>query len=214
MGGNAIKGAIPIRDTDFPEIFKHIVDLLPPNILIFPIGSAGQKPAASDIDIMLDIDNVSDIFDTLTPKQTLTSYFKSLGLHTVSQGNIHIGLMTTAGYYQVDFILVKNAEAISKLHTHDYSLDPTMSGGDVHRILADLVSVTPNVPFRHYMISPFIGLVERDTKKLVSNDKNTISKIIFNDTAATANDIKSLNAISAKIQNNPHFAEIYRKHFS
>lgn len=111
---------------------------------------------------------------------------------------MHVGIPNGSGVSQVDIMIVKNAAEIAALHTHDYSLDKNMSGGVLHSIWADLLKLTrPDLK-----ISPYRGLVVRETDELITTSKDNIARVII-DTGATAIDISSFTAILTALKKYP-----------
>jgi hypothetical protein len=173
--------------------------LLPNDIAIYPIGSAGQKSVSSDADFLIDATELMIAFPASTlsdSRKKLEAYFKSIGLFAARTGvSVHVGIpINSKQVVQVDLMAVENAKEVAPLHQHDYSEDPTMKGGTLHAIWADLARLSSVPGHKSVMISPYKGLVDRETKEFITSSKDAIAKIIIGPTA-TSCDMRSVSAI-------------------
>lgn len=188
-GGNVISNAKPIKKENFATAVRNLQKVLPKGINLYPIGSAGKKEVSSDIDALIDATELMKVFPSKELKlsrKALEDFFKSKGLEAARTGvSIHVGVPTGLGddIVQVDLMAVDNAKAAQPLHTHDYT-DPTMKGGTLHGMWADLANISSLPDHKSLMMSPYKGLLDRDTKELVANDKDKIAKIIIGPTAS------------------------------
>jgi hypothetical protein len=187
-GGNVVPNAVQLEKANFNAVMDNLRKLLPPNMQLYPIGSAGKKEISSDIDVLVDAKELMTAFPSKELKlsrKALEEYFQSKGLFAARTGvSIHVGIPigNTSDVVQVDIMAVENAAAAQPLHTHDYS-DPTLKGGTLHAMWADLANMS-QVPGRgSLMMSPYKGLVDRESKDLITNDKDQIAKIIIGPTA-------------------------------
>ena len=141
---------------------------------------------------LIDAGELMKVFPTKELKLSrlgLENYFKNHGYQAARTGvSIHVGIPTGVDdeIVQVDLMAVENAAAAQPLHTHDYT-DPTMKGGTLHAMWADLANMSSVQGHGSLMMSPYKGLVDRETKELITNDKDQIAKIIIGPTA-TADD--------------------------
>lgn len=218
-GGNVIPGAKPINKANFPAAVKNLQKILPPGINLYPIGSAGKKEISSDIDALIDAEELMKVFpakELKLSRKALEDYFKEQGLQASRTGvSVHVGVPTGVGddLVQVDLMAVENAKAAQPLHTHDYT-DPTMKGGTLHAIWADLANMTSLPDHAKLMMSPYKGLVDRETKELVANDKDAIAKIIIGPTA-TADDMGNPKKVLKALEQYPEkYKMIKDKYFS
>lgn len=218
-GGNVIPNAKPINKADFPAAVKNLQKILPKGINLYPIGSAGKKEVSSDIDALIDANELMKAFpakELKLSRKALEDYFKNKGLPAARTGvSIHVGVPTGAGddIVQVDLMAVENAKAVQPLHTHDYT-DPTMKGGTLHAMWADLANMSSTAKHKSLMMSPYKGLVNRETKELVTNDKDQIAKIIIGPTA-TADDMGNpTKMMKALIKYPDKYKAIKDKYFS
>jgi hypothetical protein len=218
-GGNVIAGAKPINKANFPTAVKNLQKILPKGINLYPIGSAGKKEISSDIDALIDASELMTAFpakELKLSRKALEDYFKSKGLEAARTGvSIHVGVPTGVGddVVQVDLMAVENAKAAQPLHTHDYT-DPTMKGGTLHAMWADLANMSSIPGHNSLMMSPYKGLLDRETKELVANDKDKIAKIIIGPTA-TADDMGNPTKMLKSLQNYPDKLKMIQdKYFS
>ena len=188
-GGNVIPNAVQLEKANFSSVMDNLKKILPPGLQLYPIGSAGKKEISSDIDVLVDAEELMTAFPTKELKlsrKALEDYFHSRGLFAARTGvSIHVGVPigNTDNVVQVDIMAVENAAAAQPLHTHDYS-DPTLKGGTLHAMWADLANMSQMPGHASLMMSPYKGLMDRQTKELVSNDKDQIAKIIIGPTAS------------------------------
>jgi hypothetical protein len=204
-GGNVVPNAVELRKENFPLVMANLKKVLPAGLNLYPIGSAGHKEISSDIDALIDANELLTAFpakELKLSRKALEDYFKSKGLFAARTGvSIHVGIPigSTQDVVQVDLMAVENAAAAQPLHTHDYT-DPTMKGGTLHGMWADLANMSQVQGHESVMMSPYKGLVDRVTKELVTNNKDEIAKIIIGPTASAAdmgNPQKMLAALKA-----------------
>lgn len=200
MGRNVVPNAVELYREDVLPLTINLIKLLPIGINIYPIGSAGQKPVSSDADFLIDAGELMSAFPAATlseSRKKLESYFKSIGLFSARTGvSVHVGIPigNNQQVVQVDLMAVENAREIAPLHQHDYSEDPEMKGGTLHAIWADLARMSSTPGHTSVMISPYKGLVDRETKEFITSSKDAIAKIIIGPTA-NACDMRSVSAI-------------------
>lgn len=217
-GGNVVPNAVELRKENFPLVMANLKKILPPNLNLYPIGSAGHKEISSDIDALIDAGELMTAFpakELKLSRKALEDYFKSKGLFAARTGvSIHVGIPigATQDVVQVDLMAVENAAAAQPLHTHDYS-DPQMKGGTLHGMWADLANMSKVEGHESVMMSPYKGLVDRATKELVTNNKDEIAKIIIGPTASAA-DMGNPQKVLAALKPYPEkYAAIRDKYF-
>lgn len=218
-GGNVIPNAKPINKANFPTAVRNLQKVLPKGINLYPIGSAGKKEVSSDIDALIDANELMKAFpakELKLSRKALEDYFKDKGLPAARTGvSIHVGVPTGANddIVQVDLMAVENAKAAQPLHTHDYT-DPTMKGGTLHAMWADLANISSTDGHKSLMMSPYKGLLDRDTKELVANDKDKIAKIIIGP-AASADDMGNPTKMMKALEKYPEkYKAIKDKYFA
>jgi len=200
MGRNVVPNAVELYRDDVFSLTINLIKLLPSSINIQPIGSAGQKPISSDADFLIDAAELMSTFPAKTlseSRKKLEEYFISIGLFSSRTGvSVHVGIPigSSQQVVQVDLMAVENAKEVAPLHQHDYSEDPTMKGGTLHAIWADLARMSSAPGHKNVMISPYRGLVDRETKEFITSSKDAIAKIIIGP-SANACDMRSVSAI-------------------
>lgn len=217
-GGNVVPGAVQMKKIEFPMVMANLKKFLPKGINLYPIGSAGHKEVSSDIDALIDAKELMSAFpakELKLSRKALEDHFKEQGLFAARTGvSVHVGVPIgdTDKLVQVDLMAVDNAKAAQPLHTHDYS-DPNMKGGTLHGMWADLANMSSVEGHNSVMMSPYKGLIDRETKELISNDKDAIAKIIIGPTA-TAADMGNPQRVLAALKKYPEkYKAIKDKYF-
>jgi hypothetical protein len=202
-GGNVVPGAVPIKRENFSTATKNLQKLLPIGMNLYPIGSAGKKEISSDIDALIDAGELMKAFpakELKLSRKALEDYFKEKGLFAARTGvSVHVGVPTGNNdeIVQVDLMAVENAADVVPLHTHDYT-DTTMKGGTLHAMWADLANMSSIPGHNSLMMSPYKGLVDRETKELITSNKDKIAKVIIGPSASAddmGNPTKMLKAL-------------------
>lgn len=217
-GGNVIPNAVPIEKVNFQSVMNNLQKVLPKGINLYPIGSAGHKEISSDIDALIDAAELMQAFpakELKLSRKALEDHFKSQGLFAARTGvSVHVGVPigNTDKVVQVDLMAVENAKDAQPLHTHDYT-DPEMKGGTLHAMWADLANMSSTPDHPSLMMSPYKGLVDRNTKELITNKKDEIAGIIIGPTA-TAKDMGNPKALLAALKQYPQkYVAIRDKYF-
>ena len=216
-GGNIVPNAQPIKKEDFPKAIEVLKSLIPANIELLPIGSAGKKDVSSDIDTLIDAEQLMAAYpnakDLKSARQALEADIKSKGYFASRSGvSVHVGVPVGDIVVQADIMAVEKAKSAAPLHTHDYT-DSTMKGGTLHAIWADLANMSSVPGHESLMMSPYKGLVDRTTKELVSSDKDEIASIIIGP-GATAKDMGNPKAVINALQKFPDkYRAIKQKYF-
>lgn len=195
-GGNIWPDIEPFSKQEAESILKNAQSLMPPGLDLIPVGSAGHKPSSGDMDLMIDADQVMQLTNTNDEKSArsaLKTYMLDRGIPSVQTGvNVHIKLPNGDKFAQVDIMLVKSAERVSKFHQHDYTIEKTpFKGVHKHILLSSLANGTKTPEFPYGMLwSGFQGLFSRteDGKKgkLITDVAEDVAKILLNPTATTA----------------------------
>jgi hypothetical protein len=217
-GGNVIQGAVELRKSEFPLVMANLEKILPKGMNLYPIGSAGKKEISSDIDALIDAEELMAAFPAKELKfsrKSLEDYFKEKGLQAARTGvSVHVGIPIgdTDKLVQVDLMAVEKAADAQPLHSHDYD-DPTMKGGTLHAMWADLANLSSIEGHPSLMMSPYKGLVDRQTKQLITSNKDEIARIIIGPTA-TASDMGNPKKVLAALKQYPQkYHEIKNKYF-
>lgn len=211
MSGNAIPLSSPIARDNYGTVIQLIKNILPSGLEIYPFGSAGKKDISGDIDLFIEATDLMSIFSSADVKQgrkSLEEYFKKQGLCSNRSGvSVHVGVPFEDAIIQIDFMAVDDAINLQKLHDHDYSNTLT-NGKTIVSLWCDLANATSPT----LMISPYRGLVNRQTKELISIDKDEIAKIIISDDAI-GDDMSSPDKIlSSLLKNQPKYKIIKEKY--
>lgn len=142
-------------------------------------------------------------------KWALASYLTDAGIET-DPGTLTVNYSAGGKNFSVD--IIPRPKSAWELHTHDFSMDPEMKGGqlftDVYPILIRLASKTTFIDPKtgeekgNLQYSPDRGIVDRDTNEVVAINKNDIAKILIGPTA-TARDISSISGIKNALAKQP-----------
>ena len=197
MSGNAIKNVKPIKKQDYKQLLLNLKSILPNGLTLYPFGSANKKDISGDADFFIDADDILSLFPANTlsdSRKSLQQYFIDNNYESIRTGtSVHIGVPVNSDIIQVDLTTVEHAASIAYLHDHVYD-NSEVKGKTIVSIWCDLANLTSN----NLMISPYKGLLTRDTKELISNDPYEIAKIIIGPDA-TEYDMRSpkrlLNAV-------------------
>lgn len=195
MSGNVITHATSIKKQDYKTIISNLKAVLPNGITIFPFGSAGKKEISGDVDLFIDVDELIQLYPSPSlaiSKKHLQQYFIDNGFESKLYGaNIHVGIPLNDDIIQIDLTPVYNASDIAYLHDHVYD-NSSVSGKTIVSIWCDMANLTSD----NLMISPYRGLLSRDTRELISNDPYEIAKLIIGPNA-TEYDMRSPSRLLA-----------------
>jgi hypothetical protein len=142
-------------------------------------------------------------------KAALADLMTKNGMPT-DPGTLTVEYVSGGKHYSVD-LLVRPRSAWP-LHTHDFSQDPGMRGGDLwNDIYPALAKVSSGKRITdpktgeekgNLQFSPDHGLVDRETGKVIASDKNEIAKILLGP-EVSARDLSSLSGIKNALQKYP-----------
>lgn len=211
MSGNAISNAKPIKKENYKSLLNTLKSILPHGLTLYPYGSAGKKDISGDVDFFIDADELLSIFPSKSlseSRKTLQKFLIDNGFDTSLSGtSVHLGVPLNNLIVQVDLTTVENADTIAYLHDHVYD-NNQVKGKTIVSIWCDLANLTSD----NLMVSPYKGLLSRDTKELISNDPYEIAKIIIGPNA-TEYDMRSpkrlLNAVSYDTVKYEHIKNTY-----
>lgn len=210
MGGNIIPDATSVKLSNVTNVLTKLNSILP--LQYWVIGSAGQKPVSSDIDILIDQDDLLQLYGLSVVKDAklkLSQHLEELGYVVKRSGvSVHVGIPQNDndGIAQVDIMVVKNAKKAAPLHQHDYSDDPNMKGGLLHKMWADLTNLR-STDERNMMLSPYIGILNRETRDVIADTKDNIAKILI-DEHATADDLSSVTKFLTAMNRHPNERDV------
>lgn len=211
MGGNIIPNVESVRLHEISKSLSKFKEILPNGINFHIIGSAGQKSISSDIDVFIDMTDLQRTFPSDTVKESknkLKEHFESLGMISKLSGVcVHVGIPIGEKIVQFDIMVMENAEETAKLHQYDYDNDE-MTGGIVQKIRADLARcLEPSLK-----MSPYRGLVDRETNELITSDLDEMAKIIIDD-ETSGDDLKSLDRLMSALERHPEKLEMINENY-
>lgn len=194
MSGNIFKDTKPITQQIHSLTLDKLSSIMPSGLHLYPFGSAGKKSMSLDMDFFVESTELKTLFNTINDqesKKQLKLYFESKHIEVKLSGiSLHIKFPVYLDYFiQIDFMIVNNAEMLSKLHDHTYNSDT-----DNGKLIVSLWSELAKLKNPNFKISPYRGLVDRTTDQLITNDRDQIAKLILSESAA-GTDISSVNAI-------------------
>lgn len=148
-------------------------------------------------------------FSMSAAKWSLAKYLSSKGFET-DPGTLTLNYSGDSKNYSVDLIV--RPRSAWPLHTHDFTRDPGMRGGDlwvnIYPLLAKVASETVFTDPKtgeekgNLQLSPDRGLVDRDSNEVVAIKKDDIAKILLGPTA-TGRDMASISGIRDQLEKDP-----------
>lgn len=148
-------------------------------------------------------------FSMSAAKWSLAKYLSGKGFET-DPGTLTLNYSGDGKNYSVDLIV--RPRSAWPLHTHDFTRDPGMRGGDlwvnIYPLLAKVASKTTFIDPKtgeekgNLQFSPDRGLVDRDSNEVVAIKKDDIAKILLG-TAATGKDLASISGIKDQLEKDP-----------
>ena len=204
MSGNAISNAKPIKKQDYQQLITNLKSILPDGLTLYPYGSAGKKEISGDADFFLSSTELLSVLPShrdgnlLESRKLLQEHFINQGLQSTRTGvSVHVGVPLNKDIIQVDLTAISNPDKIAHLHDHVYDTQD-VKGKTIVSIWCDLANLTS----KNLKISPYYGLVYRDTQELISNDPNDIAKIIISKDA-TEYDMRSPTRLLNAVKSDP-----------
>lgn len=210
MGGNVFDGTSDFDHANIDQILKTVnTSLEGTGIEAIPVGSAATPTPgkmSGDLDVIVDQNAVMSYFDVATPKDAkkmLADHIRSKGFNVAQSGvNVHVQAPVDNTSAQVDIMVVANAPAVAKFHTHNIPKDSPYKG--LHKQLA----LYHLAKMRGYFWSAWQGLFDLNDQgkknALVATDLDEIAKMVIG-ANATAKDLESYEAISSTL--NPQDAK-------
>lgn len=148
-------------------------------------------------------------FSMSAAKWSLAKYLSGKGFET-DPGTLTLNYSGDSKNYSVDLIV--RPRSAWPLHTHDFTRDPGMRGGDlwvnIYPLLAKVASAAVFTDPKtgeekgNLQLSPDRGLVDRDSNEVVAIKKDDIAKILLGP-AATARDMASISGIRDQLEKDP-----------
>jgi hypothetical protein len=158
---------------------------------------------------MMADDSKKKQFAMAAAKWTLAKYMTDNGFET-DPGTLTVKYSGEGKDYSVDLIV--RPRSAWPLHTHDFTRDPGMRGGDLWtEIYPTLVKLASKTTFTdpktgeekgNLQFSPDKGIVDRDTGEVIAIKKDDIAKILLGPTA-TGRDLASISGIKDALKSDP-----------
>lgn len=207
-GGNVFKGADGqsltqrINQTDVKSTLAWLEELLPGlDLQNNTLGSTGIKPTSGDIDVAVDIGQVSkeQLVSQLSqwaqsqgfkPAEWIRKSGNSVHFRTPINGNPDLG------FVQTDFMFLPDM-SFGKWVLGPMPADSKFKGADrfiLMNSLGKVVGVKMNVNS---------GMHDRTTNKLISNDPDQIAKTLLDNKQATSADLASVETILVALSKDP-----------
>jgi hypothetical protein len=204
-GGNIFKDASNraltqrINQTDVKPTIAWLEQLTGMNLQDATLGSTGRKPTSGDLDLAVDANEftkeqmVAQLtqwaqLNKLKPEEYIRKSGISVHFKTPINGR------PDQGYVQTDFMFLKDVP-FSKFIL-SASADSAYRGQD-RNVLMNSVAKSMG-----YKLNQTAGLQDRATNKIISNDPDTIAKILLNK-SATKEDLLSVESIVAALEKDP-----------
>ena len=200
-GGNIFQGTQDFDHKLIPDMMKQVNSVMAKTgVKALPIGS-GATPTpgkiSGDLDMIADAGQIRDHFgvkDNKNAKIELEKLFQAAGFETKKSGQIvHVKTNVGGSSQQVDIMVVDGGETAQKFHVHDIPKGSPYKGVHKQIMIAELAKA------KGMMWSPYKGLVNRETKQLVSNNLDEIAKELLNPNASAAD----LGSVETMVKANP-----------
>lgn len=210
-GGNAIPNSNPVAKDDVAAVVARAKQLLPKQLLgrlQVDIGSAGYKVESGDIDVMVEAQDVIDLYNTqdakdpvLAAKKAMEAYFREQGIEAKVNGrNVSIGIPYDQGIAQVDVMVIHDVDTVAPYHQHGprgaYD-DPEFKGQPIF-ILMNSIGKALGLKFDAFGAK----LMRRDDNTVVARDRDAVAKILLNP-QARGDDLNSVKSIMRALESDP-----------
>lgn len=200
MGGNVFQGTSDFDQKNIAGMMAKINPILKQLGIKGHVIGSGATPTpgkmSGDLDVMVDQDALAQKFNIDAPKDikiALEKLFQQAGFETAKSGvNVHIKVPMDSTAHQVDLMVVPHAEMVSKFHIHDLPKGSPYKGKNKQLALWWLSKQAG------YNWSAFKGLVDAQTKEVISRDMDEIAKLIVSPNA-NAKDLGSVESIMSAL---------------
>lgn len=200
MGGNVFQGTSDFDQKDIPAMMAQINPILAKLGIKGHVIGSGATPTAGkksgDLDVMVDQDVLAQKFKIDTPKDikiALEKLYQQAGFETAKSGvNVHVKVTLDDTAHQVDLMVVPHAELVSKFHVHDLPKGSPYKGKNKQLAMWWLSKQAG------YNWSAFKGLVDAQTKEVITRDIDEIARMIIGPNA-TGKDLGSVESIMAAL---------------
>ena len=207
MGGNVFKDANGrsitqrINQTDVKPTLAWLEELLPGlDLQNNTLGSTGIKDTSGDLDIAVDVNQVTkEQLETRLKQWAVSHGFKPDEYVKKSGTAVHfltpIDGRPDRGYVQTDFMFMKDVPW-SKFVLGAMPLDSRYKGRERNVLMNSLAKSMG------YKLNQVSGIADRATDKLVTNDPDKVAKLLLNKTA-TRQDLASVESILQALSTDP-----------
>ena len=200
MGGNVFQGTSDFDQKDIPAMMAQINPILAKLGIKGHVIGSGATPTAGkksgDLDVMVDQDVLAQKFKIDTPKDikiALEKLYQQAGFETAKSGvNVHVKVTLDDTAHQVDLMVVPHAELVSKFHIHDLPKGSPYKGKNKQLAMWWLSKQAG------YNWSAFKGLVDAQTKEVITRDIDEIARMIIGPNA-TGKDLGSVESIMSAL---------------
>ena len=206
-GGNVFKDANGrsitqrINQTDVKPTLAWLEELLPGlDLQNNTLGSTGIKDTSGDLDIAVDVNQVTkEQLETRLKQWAVSHGFKPDEYVKKSGTAVHfltpIDGRPDRGYVQTDFMFMKDVPW-SKFVLGAMPLDSRYKGRERNVLMNSLAKSMG------YKLNQVSGIADRATDKLVTNDPDKVAKLLLNKTA-TRQDLASVESILQALSTDP-----------
>jgi hypothetical protein len=210
-GGNAIPESNPVKQADVAGVVASAKKALPKSLLVniqTDIGSAGYKAESGDIDLMVEAQDLIQLFKTsgekdptASAKKALANYFQKKNIQTKINGrNVSIGVPYENGLAQVDVMVIHDAHIVAPFHQHGtrgmYG-DPDFKGSDIFLLISSIAKHL-NLKFDAFGAK----LIDRKTGDVVARTRDEVAKVLLNP-KAIGEDLNSVKSIMRILKLDP-----------
>ena len=208
-GGNIFQGTSNFDQKIIPAIQKQIDSVMgKTGVKALPIGSGATPKAgkvSGDLDMIADAGAMAKYFgvnDAKNARIELEKIFQAAGFETKKTGQIvHVKTNIAGASQQVDIMVVPGGDKAQKFHVHD------IPGGSPYKGIHKQIMMANLAKEQGMKWSPYIGLVNRETNELVSNDMDEIAKMLLGKNAKAAD----LGSVESMLRANPAVQAIVDK---
>lgn len=216
-GGNAIPSSTPVKKDDVKTVVDLAKKFLPAELikgLQVDIGSAGYKIESGDIDVMVEAEDVVNLFKTQDSKdpvkeakQKLKAYFEGKGVEANVNGrNVSIGVVYTDSASgqkrtaQVDVMVIHEAGLVAPWHQHGlrgmYD-DPEFKGSEAFMLIS---SIAKHLGLKFDAFGA--KLLRRDNNDVVGRTRKQVAKILLGP-KAREEDLNSVKSMLRALESDP-----------
>ena len=208
-GGNILQGTSIFDQKIIPAIQKQIDSVMgKTGVKALPIGSGATPKAgkmSGDLDMIADAGAMEKYFgvnDAKNARIELEKIFQAAGFETKKTGQIvHVKTNIAGASQQVDIMVVPGGDKAQKFHVHD------IPGGSPYKGIHKQIMMANLAKEQGMKWSPYIGLVNRETNEIVSNDMDEIAKMLLGKNAKAAD----LGSVESMLRANPAVQAIVDK---